>query len=409
MTSKRYFSLIIILGTLSAIGPFSIDMYLPGFPAIADNLNTTVAHVALSLSSFFIGISAGQLLYGPLLDRFGRKKPLYFGLSLFILASLGCALVNTADMLVVLRFFQAVGGCAGMVAARAMVRDLFPVEENAKVFSLLMLVIGVSPMIAPATGGYVAAVFGWQYIFIILAVIGALILTGVHFILPESRQPDNTFSLRPRMVIKNFYGVFTNPQFYTYAITGSMAGGGLYAYISGSPFVFMELNKLSGQQYGWIFAVNAFGLIGSSQMNSLLLKKGYKSEQIVVGALICQSLAGICLLAATISGNLTLFSTLGIIFIFLCCQGYVFPNASALSLAPFSKNAGSASALLGGLQMGIGALASASVSWLSNNTALPMATVMAGCAVTSLCILMIGQRMIRYRSSEEVLNQMAKT
>lgn len=409
MTSKRYFSLIVILGTLSAIGPFSIDMYLPGFPAIADNLNTTVAHVALSLSSFFIGISAGQLLYGPLLDRFGRKKPLYFGLSLFILASLGCALVKTADMLVVLRFFQAIGGCAGMVAARAMVRDLFPVEENAKVFSLLMLVIGVSPMIAPATGGYVAVEFGWQYIFIILAVIGALILTGVHFILPESRQPDNTLSLRPKMVIKNFFGVFTNPQFYTYAITGSMAGGGLYAYISGSPFVFMELNNLSGQQYGWIFAVNAFGLIGSSQMNSLLLKKGYKSEQIVVGALICQSLAGICLLAATISGNLTLFSTLCIIFIFLCCQGYVFPNASALSLAPFSKNAGSASALLGGLQMGIGALASASVSWLSNNTALPMAGVMAGCAVTSLCILMIGQRMIRYRSSEEGLGQMAKT
>jgi DHA1 family bicyclomycin/chloramphenicol resistance-like MFS transporter len=144
MTSKKYFLLILILGTLSAIGPFSIDMYLPGFPSIAADLHTTVAKVSLSLSSFFIGISAGQLLYGPLLDRFGRKNPLYFGLSLYIIASVGCAMAVSPNALIGFRFLQAIGGCAGMVASRAMVRDIFPVNENAKIFSLLMLVVGVS-------------------------------------------------------------------------------------------------------------------------------------------------------------------------------------------------------------------------------------------------------------------------
>ena len=195
MTKKKYFLTILILGTLSAISPFSIDMYLPGFPAIARDLNTTVAQVQLSLSSFFIGISVGQLLYGPLLDRYGRKKPLYFGITLYLISSVGCAFTGSVESLIVFRFLQALGGCVGMVASRAMIRDLFPVSEIAKVFSLLMLVIGVSPLIAPTVGGYVTAIFGWHYVFIILAVMSALILAAVHYALPESREPDKTLSL----------------------------------------------------------------------------------------------------------------------------------------------------------------------------------------------------------------------
>ena len=163
--NKNNFFTIVLLGLLSAIGPFSIDMYLPGFPAIAADLHTTVAHVTLSLSSFFIGISFGQFLYGPLLDRFGRKKPLYFGLTAYLLASAGCALATSANALILLRLLQALGACVGIVASRAMVRDLFPVKDNAKIFSLLMLVVGVSPIIAPTLGGYIAATIGWQYIF----------------------------------------------------------------------------------------------------------------------------------------------------------------------------------------------------------------------------------------------------
>ena len=390
--------MIVILGMLSAIGPFSIDMYLPGFPSIAADLNTTVAHIALSLSSFFIGISAGQLLYGPLLDRYGRRKPLYIGLSVYVLSSVGCALCQSADVLIGLRFIQAVGGCSGMVASRAMVRDLFPVKENAKIFSLLMLVIGVSPIIAPTMGGYVTAAFGWHYIFIILAIMTAIILAAVHFAMSESRKPDPTVSLRPAPIIKGFWAVAKEPQFYTYSLTGAISAAGLYAYISGSPHVFMELYKVTEKQYGWIFAGIALGLIICSQLNTFLLRK-FQSEQIIPVALLCQSIAGISLVAGTVLGFIGLYATLFLILLFLSCQGFVFPNSSALSMAPFSRNAGSASALMGGIQLAVGALTSGLVSLLSNSTAVPMAAVMACCAVGSLSVLMLGRRAIRYKAA----------
>lgn len=378
---------------LSAIGPFSIDMYLPGFPAIAEDLHTTTAHVSLSLSSFFIGISIGQLLYGPLLDRFGRKNPLYFGLIGYVLASVGCALCTTADALIAIRLLQALGGCAGMVAARAMVRDLFPVKENAKIFSLLMLVVAVSPIIAPTTGGYVTALFGWQAIFIILAGIGLVTLLCVYFALPESRQADDGVSLLPRPIVKSFLEIIKVPQFYTYAFTGSIAAAGLYAYIAGSPHVFMELYHVTGKQYGWIFAIIAGGLIGSSQVNTVMLRK-YTSEQIIKVALLFQAAAGIALFLGSIFHFVGLFSSIFLIFIFLSCQGFTFPNSSALSMAPFTANAGRASALMGAIQLGIGAFTSALVSLLNNNTALPMSGVMAACAVTSFFVLMAGSRVI---------------
>ena len=395
MSSKN--KLILILGVLSAIGPFSIDMYLPGFPAIAAHLNTTVAHVSLSLSSFFIGISAGQFLYGPLLDRFGRKQPLYIGLSIYILASIGCALSPSANVLIILRLFQALGGCVGMVASRAMVRDLFAVEENAKIFSLLMLVVGISPIIAPTLGGYITAVFGWQYVFVALTLMGAGILTAVHYYLPESKKPDPTLSLKPKHITIGFLNVIKEPQFYTYAFTGSVAAAGLYAYIGGSPYVFMEIFKVSEKQYGWIFALIAMGLIGASQLNSVLLKT-YKSEQIIKVALFCQTITGILLFTGTMLHWLDVFSTIFFIFIFLCCQGFTFPNSSALSLAPFSKNAGSASALMGTIQMSVGALSSAMVNVFANDTAIPMTVVMCSCSLLSFTTLMLGGRIIKYKA-----------
>ena len=407
MKGKNKFFTILILGLLSAIGPFSIDMYLPGFPEIAKDLHTTVAHVSLSLSSFFIGIAFGQLLYGPLLDRFGRKKPLYIGMAAYLLASVGCAFCTTADALIVIRLLQALGGCVGMVAARAMVRDLFPVEENAKIFSLLMLVVAVSPIIAPTLGGYVTAAFGWQSIFIILAVIAAFTLLAVYLSLPQSRLPDMSVSMMPKPIIKSFLQIFKVPQFYTYAFTGSVAAAGLYAYIAGSPHVFMEIYKVSKQQYGWIFATIAIGLITSSQVNTLLLKK-FTSEQIIRIALLCQSVTGILLLLGTFYQVIGLFSTIFLILIFLSCQGFTFPNSSALSMAPFSKNAGSASALMGAIQLGIGALSSALVSFLHNDTALPMAGVMACCALLSFIVLTFGRKVIYRTNIESVQEESAE-
>jgi MFS transporter, DHA1 family, multidrug resistance protein len=291
-----------------------------------------------------------------------------------------------------------------MVASRAMVRDLFPVNEIAKVFSMLMLVIGVSPIIAPTVGGYITAAFGWQYVFVVLTVMTAFILAGVYFVLPESKKPDPAFSLKPKPIIRGFLNVLKQPQFYTYALTGSIATSGLYAYISGSPYVFMQLFKVSEKEYGWIFALIALGLIGASQVNSVLLST-WKSEQIIKVALLCQSIIGIFLFTGTLFGWFELHSTIFLIFIFLCCQGFVFPNSSALSLAPFSRNAGSASALLGAFQMGMGTLTSAIVSILSNNTALPMTGVMACCALTSFSILMIGSKIIYYRASTEEVEE----
>lgn len=404
MTPKKRFSLILLLGLLSAIGPFSIDMYLPGFPAIADDLETTVDKVSFSLSSFFVGVCIGQMLCGPLLDRFGRKRPLYAGLVLYIIASLGCALSGTIEALIGFRFLQALGGCVGMVAPRAIVRDVFPVEENAKVFSLLILVIGVSPIIAPTAGSFFITAFGWHSVFVVLAIVTALLLVAVIFFLPESKQPDPSFSLRPKPIVTSFLTVMKEPQFYTYSLTGATAAAGLFAYLSGSPFVFMQLFRVNEQQYSWIFAIIAIGLIGSSQLNTLLLR-WYTSAQIIRVILIVQAAVGVVLAVGTVTGIVGLYSTIFFIFLFLSCQGFSFPNSSALSMAPFTKEAGSASALLGALQMGIGAVASAMVGLLFNNTAIPMTAVMAGCAVIALLILLVGQRQIRYKARKEDITE----
>jgi len=401
---KKKFYLILILGLLTAIGPFSIDMYFPAFPDIAKNLHTTVARVTLSLSSFFIGISFGQLLYGPLLERFGRKKPLYIGLCVYLLASIGCALAASVNALIVLRLLQALGGCVGMVAARAMVRDLFEVKENAKIFSTLMLVVAISPIIAPTLGGYITAVLGWRFVFAMLIVVDLIILAGIYFLLPESKKPDPNFSLRPAPILKNFTGVITHPQFYTYALTAAISAAGLYAYIAGSPHVFMEIFHVSEKQYGWIFALIAMGLIGASQLNSVLLKN-YTSEQLIKVALTCQSIIGITMALITFLGWNDVFITIFFIFIFLCTQGFVFPNASALSLASFGHNAGSASALMGAIQMSIGAGTSALVSVLQNHTALPMTGVMACCAIAALSVFSLGRKIIIQRASIEKVEE----
>jgi MFS transporter, DHA1 family, multidrug resistance protein len=406
MNKKTRFLWILILGLLTAIGPFSTDMYLPAFPSIAVDMHTTIAEVSLSLSSYFIGISIGQLIYGPVLDRFGRKKPIYIGLLIFILSTLGCALAHQVQTLVTLRLFQAIGGCAGMVAGRAMVRDVFPVEENARIFSLLMLVIGVSPIVAPTVGGYVSTTIGWQYVFVILAGIALVVLGALHFFLPESRKADKGFSLHPKDIIKTYIEVIKVPQFYTYALTGSLASAGLYAYISGSPFVFMEYYKVDTRHYGMIFAFIAIGLIGSSQLNSFMLRK-FRSQQIIRVALFCQSLIGLTLVIGSYYGWIGLGGTIILIFLFLSSQGFTFPNSSALSLAPFERRAGSASALMGGIQMGIGALISAMVSWLSNGTALPMDGVMAFCAVSAFTILIIGRGIIVKKERMDEVEQEA--
>lgn len=398
--NKNRSLLIFILGLLSAIGPFSIDMYLPGFPTIAASLNTTVDKVGYSLSSFFIGICVGQLLCGPLLDRFGRKKPLIIGLILYVIASVACSLSASVESLIAFRFLQALGGCVGMVAPNAIVRDIFPVHENAKVFSLLILILGVSPILAPTVGSYVVANVGWEVVFVILAVVAAIISFLVIKWLPESKAADPSFSLQPKSIVAGYSRVLRERQFATYALAGALASAGLFAYLGGSPFVFMELYGVSEQQYGLIFALIAAGLIGCSQLNNRILKK-FTSAQILRVVLISQSLIGLLLVVGVATGLIGLYGIITLMLLFLSCQGFTFPNAAALAMAPFTKGAGSASALMGALQMVFGALATALVGIIFNGTAVPMAAIMAFCAVSGLLILLVGHRRIEFSATQE--------
>jgi len=394
MTTKKYIKLILILGSLTALGPFSIDMYLPGFSGIAKDLNTTVAKVSMSLSSYFIGISAGQLLYGPLLDRFGRKKPLFIGLLVYILASLGCVYVADIDSFILLRFVQAIGSCAATVASVAMVRDLFPVKDIPKVFSLLMLVLGLSPMLAPTIGGYVTEDYGWHTVFFILMCMGIAILIAAQVGLPNSYKPDTSISLKPKPIISNFLKVLKEPQFFTYAFTGSISFSGLFTYVAASPIIFMDIYHVDAKTYGWIFAFMSVSFIGSSQLNSVLLKK-FSSQQMIFGALITQSVIAIIFLLLAANNLLGLYETIAMLFLFLGCLGISNPNTAGLTMAPFAKNAGSASALMGAIQLGLGALASFAVGIFVKDSVAPMVLIMTSTTIIAFIVLNIGKRFIK--------------
>jgi DHA1 family bicyclomycin/chloramphenicol resistance-like MFS transporter len=367
---------------------------LPGFAGIAKDLNTTVANVAMTLSSYFIGISAGQLLYGPLLDRYGRKKPLFIGLLVYILASLGCFFVQDIDTFIGLRFIQAVGSCAATVASVSMVRDLFPVRDIPKVFSLLMLVVGLSPMLAPTVGGYVTAAYGWHMVFLILMFIGIVILFAAQFGLPNSYTPDSSISLKPKPILLNFGIVMKEPQFYTYAFTGSIAFSGLFTYVAASPILFMDIFKVDAKTYGWIFAFMSLSFILASQLNSVLLK-WFSSEKMIYGALVTQSVIVIAFLICSINDLLGLYETIAMLFLFLACLGISNPNTAGLTLAPFTRNAGSASALMGAIQLGLGAFASFAVGVFVKNSMVPMVVIMTVSTVTALVVLIIGKRTIK--------------
>ena len=390
---RSNFFIILILGALSTVTPFAIDMYLPAFPQIAADLETSAPKVAFSLSSYLVGMAIGQIFYGPLLDRFGRKPPLYFGLLLFIAASVGCIFSGSVESLIAFRFLQALGGCAAQVAAVTMVRDFFPAEERTKVFSLLVLILGAAPLLAPTVGSFVAANFGWQAVFITLAGIIALLLAVVFFFLPEGHEPDDTVSLKLKPILLNFASVLREPQFYTYALAGAFAFAGLLVYVAASPIIFMDVFGIGAKTFGGVFALLSIGIIGGSQVNLLLLRR-FGSERILQIALVCQVIVSVVFLIGTFAGLFGLTTTIVLFFAYLSCLGILSPNATALALAPFGKNAGSASALLGFLQIGIGALASSGVGLFSSGSSLPAISILSATALFALLILTAGKRTI---------------
>jgi len=383
--------IVILLGSLTALGPLSIDMYLPAFPSIAGELHTDISRITLSLSVYFFGVSAGQLIYGPLLERYGRKKPLYAGLLIYIVAAAACALASSVELLIIGRLFQAIGGCVGMVATRAIVRDLYPVDKIVRVFSMLMLVTSVSPIIAPTVGGLIASVLGWRYVFVILIVAALIVLAGIYFLLPESHPPDKRVSLRPVSVFRNYVEVLKNRQFLYYTLAGSVCSVGMFAYVASAPAIFLSHFHKDTQQFGWMIGSVSIGLVLASQLNNLALSH-LKMNQVALLAAAAQILIGSAFIGAGLSGMDNLLVTIGFIAALLACLGFIFPNSAGLAMAPVSGDAGDASALSGALQMFVGAAASAVVSALPEKNVITLAIVMAASAFAAFILLAMGKR-----------------
>ncbi|MBS1683412.1 MAG: multidrug effflux MFS transporter [Bacteroidetes bacterium] len=382
-----------MIGALNTITPFSIDMYLPAFKRIAADLHTDMAQVMLTVSIYFLGFGFGQILYGPLLDRFGRKRPLYIGMVLYILASIGCAAAPSIEILLAMRFVQALSGCVASVAAMAMVLDFFPPERSSRIFSSLILILGASPMLAPSVGGVIVDIAGWRYVFYVLAAITALMLLIVIFFLPEGHEPDSSVSLLPKHILSGFRDILSESRFSIYALAGTFSFSGLFVYVAGSPGIFLGEYHVSPHTYSLIFAGLSIGFISSSQANYLLAKR-YSTETIFRTTLMVQVVASILFFITVLSGAATMPIVLGFLFVVLSCAGLTSPNASATALSSFTRNAGSASALLGFIQIGIGGIISAGVGAIQMQSTLLVSLIMAVSSGVALLMLLISRRLL---------------
>jgi DHA1 family bicyclomycin/chloramphenicol resistance-like MFS transporter len=377
-------SLIFLLGGLIALAPLSIDIYLPSLPDIGATFGADPGRVQLTLASYFLGMALGQTLYGPLTDRFGRKRPLYVGLVLFILASVGCALAPSIGVLIALRFVQAVGVCSGQVVVRAIVRDLFETREAVRIFSLLLLVLGVSPVLAPLIGAQIIRWFPWRAVFWTLAGAGAVGLAASAIRLPETHRSDAAHSLHPGKVAAAFGRLLRDRGFLGYTLAGSTGMAGMFAYIVSSSFVFIELFHVRQDRFGLIFGANALGMILTAQVNVRLLRR-FEMRSIIGWALAVQTVTGIALTVAAF-GNAGLYTVAALLFVYVSSVGCLTPNTTAMAMARAGRSAGSASALIGTLQFSIAAIGATAVGSLADGTARPMAAVVGACGVTGLLI-----------------------
>ncbi|MFG0416631.1 multidrug effflux MFS transporter [Pseudomonas sp. zjy_8] len=383
--------MVLILGALSAFGPLAIDFYLPAFPAMAQAFATDEKHVQATLAAYFLGLSIGQLAYGPVADRFGRRKPLMFGVTLFTLASLACAYAPNLDTLVVARFIQALGGCAGMVLSRAIVSDKCDPVASAKVFSQLMLVMGLAPILAPMLGGVLVNLAGWQSIFLALSLFSAGCLLAVSLGLPES-LPEHIPRQPLSGALRQYLRLLADRVFLGHALTGGIAIAGMFAYIAGSPFVFIKLYGVPAEHYGWLFGTNAAGFILVAQVNARLLAK--RGPAFLLGRAVWLYLvAGLVLLGVAALRPAQLWPLLVPLFICIASLGCIIPNASACAMSGQGARAGSASALLGCVQFSVAAGAAALVGLLHDGSAVPMAIVISLCGALVVSVALLTRRL----------------
>lgn len=382
---------LLVCASLTALAPLSIDMYLPSFPTLSADLGVDIGRIQLTLGTFLVGLALGQAFYGPLSDRYGRKPPLYVGLGLYAAAAAGCALARDVEALMLFRFLQALGGCAGMVVARAVIRDRLAAHESARAFSSLMLVMGLAPILAPILGGFILQTLGWRAIFWVLVAASLSILWLVHLRMEESLDPARAAPLRLGHVLAGYGELLRDREFLGYSLSAGFAQAGMFAYIAGSPFVLIELHGIAPSHYGFVFGANAFGLIAMSQCNARLVR-GRPLDRVLRGALLVPCAAGLGLAGASLAGWATLSVLLAGFFLFIAALGCILPNASAMSLAHQGHRAGTASALMGTLQFSLGTLAGAAVSLWHDGTALPLAVVMGVCGVGAVLMRAYGCR-----------------
>ncbi|MCU1719393.1 Bcr/CflA family multidrug efflux MFS transporter [Pseudomonas sp. 5P_3.1_Bac2] len=374
--------LLLILGALSAFGPLAVDFYLPSFPALAEAFGTDAERVQLSLAAYFVGLALGQLLYGPLADRFGRRIPLLAGVALFCLASLACAVAPSLEWLIAARFVQALGGCAGMVVSRAVVRDLCDPIHSAKVFSQLMLVMGVAPIMAPGLGGLLLSTLGWPSIFICLTLFSLGCWLAIARWLPES-MPKDMAKVPLNQAWVNYRGLFRDGAFMGYALTSGFAMAGMFSYIAGSPFIFIQLYGVAPEHYGLLFGSNALGFILVAQINARLVAR-FGPDKLLNRVVWLYLSFGVILLLVALARFPVLWPFLLPLFCCIACLGVLLPNASACAMAGQGQHAGSASALLGSVQFAIAASMASLVGLLHDGTARPVALLICLCGVLTV-------------------------
>ncbi|HEX2527400.1 MAG TPA: Bcr/CflA family multidrug efflux MFS transporter [Geminicoccus sp.] len=371
--ASRRTELIIVLGALTAFAPLAIDMYLPAFPTLAQVFVTDTGHVQTTLAAFFLAFALGQAFWGPLADRYGRRRPLMVGLVLFMAASIACTMAPSITALAMLRFVQGLAACASVVIARAVVRDVFPASEAIPIFAALMLVTGLAPILAPLLGGQLLVTVGWESVFWFLAIFAGGCLLAVILRLPESLAPSMHRSLAPGAVLATYVGLIRDRRFLMPSLAGGCAIAGMFAYIAGAPFVLIEMYGIPERHFGWVFGANAMGFVIVAQINARIARKVDPARMIRTAGLV-QILACLVLLTVAWSGTHSLVLTLAPLFVCIASLGLLMPNTSAIAMASFPDRAGAASALLGTMQFSLAAIASGLVGILHDGTARPMAT-----------------------------------